>query len=194
MNIKSITLAVGLLLFALPLPSFASTIVWTLEGVVFDDGGTATGTFATDSTTGAVTSFNIVTTAGTALGGAAYNSSSYLAFNNYFPYPNTFAIAADNILALPFINFGFSNPLTSAGTNTLLVDINLPVEQVAFECGNNDCGADDAVVRFATEGSAIGVVEAIPEPSTWAMLIIGFAGIGFLSYRRKKQGISLRSA
>jgi len=25
----------------------------------------------------------------------------------------------------------------------------------------------------------------VPEPSTWAMLILGFAGIGFLSYRRK---------
>ncbi len=75
MKIKSITLAVGLLLFALPLPSFASTIVWTLDGVTFEDGGTASGTFATDSTTGAVTSFNIVTTFGTTLEGTTYNSS-----------------------------------------------------------------------------------------------------------------------
>jgi hypothetical protein len=28
-------------------------------------------------------------------------------------------------------------------------------------------------------------VAAVPEPSTWAMIILGFAGIGFLSYRRK---------
>ena len=26
---------------------------------------------------------------------------------------------------------------------------------------------------------------AVPEPSTWAMLIVGFAGIGFMAYRRK---------
>jgi hypothetical protein len=26
---------------------------------------------------------------------------------------------------------------------------------------------------------------AVPEPSTWAMMIIGFAGIGFIAYRRK---------
>jgi hypothetical protein len=25
----------------------------------------------------------------------------------------------------------------------------------------------------------------VPEPSTWAMLMIGFAGIGFMAYRRK---------
>jgi hypothetical protein len=26
---------------------------------------------------------------------------------------------------------------------------------------------------------------AVPEPSTWAMMILGFAGIGFMAYRRK---------
>jgi hypothetical protein len=31
-------------------------------------------------------------------------------------------------------------------------------------------------------------VTAVPEPSTWAMMILGFAGIGFLSYRRKGRG------
>jgi hypothetical protein len=30
-------------------------------------------------------------------------------------------------------------------------------------------------------------VNAVPEPSTWAMLILGFAGIGFMAYRRKLQ-------
>jgi hypothetical protein len=28
-------------------------------------------------------------------------------------------------------------------------------------------------------------VGAVPEPSTWAMMILGFAGIGFMAYRRK---------
>jgi hypothetical protein len=27
-------------------------------------------------------------------------------------------------------------------------------------------------------------ISAVPEPSTWAMLILGFAGIGFMAYRR----------
>lgn len=29
------------------------------------------------------------------------------------------------------------------------------------------------------------VITAVPEPSTWAMIILGFASIGFVSYRRK---------
>ena len=28
---------------------------------------------------------------------------------------------------------------------------------------------------------------AVPEPSTWAMMILGFAGIGFMAYRRKSR-------
>jgi hypothetical protein len=33
-------------------------------------------------------------------------------------------------------------------------------------------------------GNSIG---AVPEPSTYAMLILGFAGVGFMAYRRKSQ-------
>jgi hypothetical protein len=30
-------------------------------------------------------------------------------------------------------------------------------------------------------------VDAVPEPSTWAMMILGFAGLGFMAYRRKSK-------
>jgi hypothetical protein len=35
--------------------------------------------------------------------------------------------------------------------------------------------------------SVTGVVAAVPEPSTWAMMILGFAGLGFMAYRRKEK-------
>lgn len=31
-------------------------------------------------------------------------------------------------------------------------------------------------------------VAAVPEPSTWALLLVGFAGVGFASYRRTRKG------
>jgi len=37
-------------------------------------------------------------------------------------------------------------------------------------------------------------VAAVPEPSTWAMMILGFAGVGFMAYRRKSHGAALRIA
>ena len=27
---------------------------------------------------------------------------------------------------------------------------------------------------------------SVPEPSTWAMMILGFAGVGYMTYRRRK--------
>jgi hypothetical protein len=35
-------------------------------------------------------------------------------------------------------------------------------------------------------------VAPVPEASTWAMMILGFAGVGFLAYRRRGQGQALR--
>jgi hypothetical protein len=37
-------------------------------------------------------------------------------------------------------------------------------------------------------------VAAVPEPSTWAMILLGFAGVGFMAYRRKSQGSAFRTA
>jgi hypothetical protein len=34
-------------------------------------------------------------------------------------------------------------------------------------------------------------VGAVPEPSTWAMMILGFAGIGFMAYRRRNGALHL---
>jgi len=31
------------------------------------------------------------------------------------------------------------------------------------------------------------VVGGIPEPSIWAMMVLGFAGVGYMTYRRKRQ-------
>ena len=36
-------------------------------------------------------------------------------------------------------------------------------------------------------------IAAVPEPSTWAMMILGFLGVGFVAYRRKS-GAALRLA
>ncbi|WP_027516235.1 PEPxxWA-CTERM sorting domain-containing protein [Bradyrhizobium sp. WSM1417] len=33
----------------------------------------------------------------------------------------------------------------------------------------------------------VGTVGAVPEPSTWAMMILGFAGLGFMAYRQKNK-------
>jgi hypothetical protein len=43
----------------------------------------------------------------------------------------------------------------------------------------------DHVTTSVILGAA--VTPAVPEPATWAMMLLGFAGVGFLAYRRRNQ-------
>ena len=53
---------------------------------------------------------------------------------------------------------------------------------------------EDAIDRLSCgPGCSIGVTTSVPEPSTWAMMILGFAGVGFMAYRRKSK-LALRAA
>lgn len=45
-----------------------------------------------------------------------------------------------------------------------------------------DADYDDLVIKFTLSN---GFVAPVPEASTWAMMLLGFAGIGFLAYRRR---------
>lgn len=45
--------------------------------------------------------------------------------------------------------------------------------------------ADREQVAAHLDVSADVVLSAVPEPSTWAMLLLGFLGVGFVAYRRK---------
>jgi hypothetical protein len=49
-------------------------------------------------------------------------------------------------------------------------------------------------LAFAAEDTLLAGAPAAPEPSTWAMMILGFAGIGFMTYRRKRNGPALSVA
>jgi hypothetical protein len=37
------------------------------------------------------------------------------------------------------------------------------------------------------QGHELLTISAVPEPSTWAMMLLGFTGIGFMAYRRKSK-------
>lgn len=53
-------------------------------------------------------------------------------------------------------------------------------------------GAANAAADFVVDN--IDVTVAVPEPATWAMMIMGFMGIGFLAYRRRSTPTSFRLA
>jgi hypothetical protein len=64
--------------------------------------------------------------------------------------------------------------------------INPPGATSSTANGINDFGD---IVGFYTvaNGNTLGFA-SVPEPSTWAMMIVGFAGLGFLGYRKALKG------
>jgi hypothetical protein len=75
--------------------------------------------------------------------------------------------------AAPWTGFGYSGLLSDSGPNANTIDFT--VENFQGIPNGNPTGLN---VEFLTSG--------VPETSTWAMMIMGFAGIGLLAYRRKR--------
>ena len=51
--------------------------------------------------------------------------------------------------------------------------------------GQSEASSDR--VDFIKISDTASIESGVPEPSTWAMMILGFAGIGFMAYRRKSK-------
>lgn len=54
---------------------------------------------------------------------------------------------------------------------------------------NGNAFAADLIGPSGGTGAVAGgpLVASVPEPATWAMMLLGFLGIGFMAYRRKSQ-------
>ena len=98
--------------------------------------------------------------------------------------------------------------LVTSGPNTQLVDAlfgpgsgnsydaycspcTVAQQQAAIDAAAFGSGGPFTLTGTYTLGDVSGSgtfnVSAVPEPSTWAMMILGFAGIGFMAYRRKSR-------
>lgn len=160
----------SLVSMASALPAHGATLAWTLSGVTFSDGGTASGTFSTDSTTGQLLSYNIATTAGTILGAFTYDASSSFKYGDNIFGPNSFIITNNSPFAQPYLMLSFVSPLTSGGTNALQAES-------SYECMN--------CIPYRTVVSGFATTGAVPEPSAWALLILGFGAVGAGMRQRK---------
>jgi len=98
-------------------PSFAVPFTFTLTGVTFDDGATASGFFVLDPTTGTYGPFDITTSAGLTFTGSQYSpgvgtAPSYLSSPDSFSFDN-FSIDSH------YLNLSYSGHITSTGLYTL---------------------------------------------------------------------------
>lgn len=64
---------------------------------------------------------------------------------------------------------------------------NLTLSSLGFSVANNGDHiffASDLANAAGATGAVGALASAVPEPSTWAMMVLGFAGVGFMAYRR----------
>lgn len=114
-----------------------------------------------------------------------------------------FSLSTSNGDATPFGTFGISINSTAGNgsSNAYYGDLDFRVTRTSG-LSTDDFIANAQLAYFAadlTNGQDTGsqawmtrVVAAVPEPSTWAMMILGFAGVGFMAYRRRNQATAFR--
>lgn len=174
--------------------------------------GSVGGIFVTDGTLGPLSALNIldyqlligVSTASsdisspslggigvvlTIFGDALFATPSGIYFNFANPGPSYLKLTRDatpngQAVTTFCLNAGGAN--CGAGDFEILTSIVMPGYPGTFGGSRSEIWNTYGIVSDAGILQLAAPVSAVPEPSTWAMMLIGFAGIGFLAYRRQK--------
>jgi hypothetical protein len=150
----------------------ATPITWSLTGISFADGGTATGSFVYDPDTNGVGTVALTTTTGTSFTGATYGA---------VPSDPTFAPGPS---ALYFVPGGLTD-LT--GASMIFLDLAVPLTDqpgprllvtAEYSCIDATC-LNVSLLRSTNTGFVTdGTGQAVPEPASFALLAIGLLGLG----------------
>jgi hypothetical protein len=102
---------------------------------------------------------------------------------------DTFTLATENSGTNPLVRFtsGVLDDITYAG--------------LSANGDNDSLMITSSFVYFISQGRtqeigsfSASLAPAVPEPSTWAMMVLGFFGLGFMTYRRKRAGGAFATA
>ena len=173
----------SLAFFFASLSAQAIPVLWTLNGVTFEDNATAFGSFVYDADVGPfglISMISVQTTAGDDAD-SDFFGSSYADPNPNFMSPSQVvflsAPASGDLTGETDLALSFLSPLTNAGGTT---PIHIGFSSFEAICSNNGC-TGLTTFRNVIDGSVTGV--PVPEPTTLALLGAGLIG---LLLRRKR--------
>jgi hypothetical protein len=95
--------------------------------------------------------------------------------------PSTFAVLSLDLKAA-IGSCSFANAPCSSSSLQLSPDL---ARQGTVSCGVSFC------FSITPELPVHYVLASVPEPSTWAMMLLGFAGLGYAGYRASRKGAAL---
>ncbi|WP_027534289.1 PEP-CTERM domain protein [Bradyrhizobium sp. WSM3983] len=184
---KNIGIPILVALIALTMP--ALTVPAAMASVVtFDIRGQATytadnstqsfsGTIGVDTATGSVTAFDVqipffsdFTTAGIPFGP--------IIFDEIFFFPD-YLVGSGH-------RYDFPGGIVAFEMIELLFRITTPGSLVGFSGGTID-GGDVYTNNGNSYTNFSGTISAVPEASTWAMIMLGFCGLGLMAYQNRNR-------
>ncbi len=167
-------------LTAATVPTAASAdVVWTVNGT-FDDGGTVSGFFDID-VYGYVDGFNLQTAGGSTDAGFDYDPSDSYFSNGTFYVDAQPGYQSD-------LHLEFADNLTVASADNAIQG---GEGGPSWECQNSySCylPADGSIRYIATGFASAG---GVPEPAAWALMILGFGGVGAMLRNRRRPAIAV---
>lgn len=146
----------------------AMPVAWTIDSLIFDDGGTGSGTFTYDASTNTYSNIDIVTTPGTEFNGAHYGSVIAAAPND----SDYLAVMIYPAESLPALELAFTIQLTNAGGVIAISGL-----------GESICGQECEYPAFELRGISSGQISAIPVPAAAWLFGSALAALGW--FRRK---------
>jgi hypothetical protein len=157
--------------------AFAAPIHWTLNGVTFADGGTASGGFTYDATTNTYSAINITTTTvGT------FTGHTYVAVHPAFSAATAAVTLTTSSFTTgtPFFFLTYNTPLSNAGgTVTLTTGSDPGFDSSEGLCSNAGCTGPAPPTRLVTAGSLVGT-STVPPATVPTLSGSGLALIGIL--------------
>jgi hypothetical protein len=164
--------------------SSSADVIYTYTGNAFtllsNDGN-----FSNDSVTG---SFDLTAALGNSTGPQTITPVAF----SFSDGPDTInnsnaSFASFNITTGPSGQVTYWNIELTTDTGLLIETINNLQTSAVFDQGQYVASYGEIINSPGTW------VASVPEPSTWAMMLLGFAGIGFMVYRSKSKSASMAS-
>jgi len=99
-----------------------------------------------------------------------------------------FALDFNTLFTSTTETFTLSNGFSTSVSNTANINSGPNLQFIGFISTN----PFNTITLSVPNGQSLVIADfttasAVPEPSTWAMMILGFAGVGFMAYRRKSK-------
>lgn len=178
-------------------PTAASADTHWIVNATFDDGGTLTGSFDIDiygyvEYSGVAGSTFDLKTSGGSLTPFEYTPDTAYHASGTIPGPDYNTYVAPYFLDFQpgyaqALHLVFQSPLTvPIGHNVLLGGYQGP----SYECQNSySCYVPQGDIRYIASGFARETGVAVPEPAAWALMLTGFAGMGVMLRRSRRQTV-----